>query len=322
MFSPDQPKAESVASPLDIDRICLDPIFDQVSLPAVSQQGSATCSAASDKGYKIISEQGFDSDRIVFFAIDKDSKCYVIKKEEIRSGYSEFDIHKDLEQERIPKLTDSFDLNRRRYLVIEAIGSEVVDGFIHRAPSLAEVLARLDDLEVDDPRNGAIRRALTLEFPNICRAFSYLHEKNLVHRDCKPGNIVLNRGKAYLIDFGIAVPPHNSHKDSLIAGSLCYLSPEQVAEGGYIAPASDIRSLATVLYEVITGSALYSSDQMPPLITESIKREEPSEVAVFSDALPKQLADVCLKGLKLRAGDRYRTMIEFADAINQCFEAD
>src|SRR5262249_21731120 len=103
-------------------------------------------------------------------------------------------------------------------------------------------------------------------FLKVCSALEYAHEHMIVHRDIKPGNILVNRsGAPKLLDFGIAkiLDPdmiHDSvHPTASVARMMTpdYASPEQV-RGLEITPASDVYSLGILLYELITGHRPYS----------------------------------------------------------------
>jgi eukaryotic-like serine/threonine-protein kinase len=79
-----------------------------------------------------------------------------------------------------------------------------------------------------------------------------VHDRGLVHCDVKAANVMLGSGPAKLIDFGIAEPPHDGLDSATSLGTLQAMSPEQL-HGETLTPASDLFSLATVLYEALTG---------------------------------------------------------------------
>ncbi|HEX9609659.1 MAG TPA: protein kinase, partial [Candidatus Limnocylindria bacterium] len=86
-----------------------------------------------------------------------------------------------------------------------------------------------------------------------------VHERGLVHCDVKPANIMLGPGPAKLIDFGIARSPHAPLEGDTSIGSLHFMSPEQL-HGEMLTPASDMFSLAVVLYEALTGRVPFPGD--------------------------------------------------------------
>ncbi|HEY1011485.1 MAG TPA: serine/threonine-protein kinase, partial [Herpetosiphonaceae bacterium] len=88
----------------------------------------------------------------------------------------------------------------------------------------------------------------------IGRALDYMHEVGVVHRDVKPGNIIIGPGDhAVLIDFGLAYADEAATAESAMIGTPTYLSPEQAA-GAPSGPASDQYALAVVAYELLAGS--------------------------------------------------------------------
>ncbi len=155
--------------------------------------------------------------------------------------------------------------------------------FIRRFESEAQLVARLEHPHITplydywrDPegaylvmrwlRGGSLGDALqnghfdlrvaALLLDQIASALSLAHRNGIIHRDIKPGNILLDEdGNAYLTDFGIAkdlnLKSHNTQQESIV-GSLDYISPEQ-ARSEPVTPRADIYSLGITLYEVITG---------------------------------------------------------------------
>ncbi len=155
--------------------------------------------------------------------------------------------------------------------------------FIRRFEGEAQIVARLEHPHIvplhdywRDPdgaylvmrwlRGGSLRdvlqqgafdlRSTALLLDQVANALSLAHRNNVIHRDIKPGNILLDEdGNAYLTDFGIAKDlnlPGNHTQPDAIVGSLDYISPEQ-ARSEPITPRTDIYSLGVMLYEVIAG---------------------------------------------------------------------
>ena len=135
------------------------------------------------------------------------------------------------------------------------------------------------------------------------------HQKGLVHRDIKPGNIMITPdGKVKVTDFGI-VSLQNEESDitktGSILGTASYISPEQ-AQGKPVSIESDLYSLGTVLYELITGRAPFSGDSPISTATKHLT-EKPEKPSVFRRDLPKGVETAILKLLEKATYDRFKS---------------
>jgi serine/threonine-protein kinase len=145
----------------------------------------------------------------------------------------------------------------------------------------------------------------------VARALSSAHEAGLVHRDIKPGNIMLTReGEVKVMDFGIA---RTSTGDTLtqtaaVLGTASYLSPEQ-AQGLPVDTRSDIYSLGCVLYEMLTGRAPFIGDS-PVAIAYMHVKEDPVPPSRLNPDVPPTLDAVVLKAMAKNPANRYETAEE------------
>ena len=135
------------------------------------------------------------------------------------------------------------------------------------------------------------------------------HQKGLVHRDIKPGNIMITPdGKVKVTDFGI-VSLQNEESDitktGSILGTASYISPEQ-AQGKSVSIESDLYSLGTVLYELITGKAPFSGDSPISTATKHLT-EKPERPSLFRRDLPKGVETAILKLLEKATYDRFKS---------------
>jgi serine/threonine protein kinase len=125
----------------------------------------------------------------------------------------------------------------------------------------------------------------------VADALHHAHRKGLVHRDVKPGNILLDAGgKAYVADFGLALREQDVGKGPRYVGTPAYMSPEQVrGEGHRVDGRSDIFSLGVVLYELLTGRRPFQADSRDGLMGQITSREvrPPRQ---WEDTIPKELA--------------------------------
>lgn len=132
----------------------------------------------------------------------------------------------------------------------------------------------------------------------VAAALQVAHVAGIVHRDVKPGNIMLTRsGDVKVMDFGIAAATWATPLTSTgtAMGTATYISPEQ-ASGGRAGPASDVYSLGVVLYEMLTGGPPFTGDT-PVAVTMAHIRDTPPPVEQRSPAVPKHVATVCEQAL-------------------------
>ena len=135
------------------------------------------------------------------------------------------------------------------------------------------------------------------------------HMKGLVHRDIKPGNIMITPdGKVKVTDFGI-VSLQNEESDitktGSILGTASYISPEQ-AQGKPVSIESDLYSLGTVLYELIAGRPPFSGDSPIATATKHLT-DKPEKLSTFRRDLPKGVENAVMKLLEKATYDRYRS---------------
>jgi serine/threonine-protein kinase len=179
----------------------------------------------------------------------------------------------------------------------------------------------LQDLIQDKGKLDA-QEALKL-FAPIADALDYAHKKGVIHRDIKPGNImVLPDGRPKLMDFGVAhMESSNMTKAGEVLGSPSYMAPEQIA-GEEITTRADLFSLATVAYQTLTGQKPFQGATVTTVIYRVV-HEDPPPPRQWNGALPAHYDDVFRKALSKDPAGRYATALDFTSALDlRAFDLD
>jgi serine/threonine protein kinase len=264
-------------------------------------------SALADR-YRIIRELGRGGTATVYLADDmKHRRKVAIKVFDPQLAavvgsdrfLREIELTAGLTHPHILPLYDSGAANGVLYYVMPYIQGE----------SLSDCLARQRRLPVED----AMRIAR-----GVADALAFAHRKGIVHRDIKPGNILLQNGHALLADFGIARTVSLANDSALtqtgmIVGTPAYMSPEQLAGDVTVDARSDIYSLACVLFETLTGSPPFAGSK-----TDAVARrltEVAPRARTIAPEIPSAIDDALAKALDRDPKQRFATADEFAAAL-------
>jgi len=155
----------------------------------------------------------------------------------------------------------------------------------------------------------------------VADALAFAHERGVIHRDIKPGNImVLPDGRVKLMDFGIArlAQPTVKTQTGQMLGSPQYMSPEQIA-GDEVDGRADVFSLGVVLYEMVTGVKPFDAPDLSQVLfwVVNMPPKPPSE---RRPGLPVVLDYIVARALKKKPGERYATAAELAADLRRAAE--
>ena len=167
----------------------------------------------------------------------------------------------------------------------------------------------------NDPRRSAALMA------KVARAVYYAHGHGILHRDLKPGNILLDdRGEPMVSDFGLAklIEPDSNLTQSVVTmGSPNYMAPEQAAGHSREATtAVDVYSLGAILYELLTGRPPFQAESTGKTI-RLVLEIDPISPVVHNPSLPPDLATICLKCLEKEPARRYASAELLAEELDR-----
>lgn len=250
----------------------------------------------------------------------------------------EANILRELQNPHIVNTYEYFKLNRSSYLVEELIEGCSLDSLIEKYKEY-----RANDIKDDASSTwkgtGPLGTELALlVFLDACYGLNFAHRKNIVHRDIKPGNLLISRdAEVKLTDFGIAsddkADPSEGDDDDddddpvdseglTVVGSMLgtpsYMSPEQVRDSSSVDRRADIYSMGVMLYEMLTGEKpfgcpvkfdarkkKYVEDEE---VSRAIMKGRYSSPRKFNPSVPRKICSMIRKMLRYDAGKRYDSM--------------
>src|SRR5215831_2096379 len=164
------------------------------------------------------------------------------------------------------------------------------------------------------------RRAVAV-MAKVARAVQYAHDQGILHRDLKPGNILLDgNGEPLVSDFGLAKwlePTGHLTRTPTVFGTPGYIAPEQVkGSAGNLTPAADVYSLGAVLFDLFTGQPPFTGEHALKTIQQATQKPAP-KLRSMASALDRDLEIICAKCLERDPQARYRSAGELADDLER-----
>lgn len=198
-----------------------------------------------------------------------------------------------------PNIITIFDVGREKDLTY--IVMQFIEG-----PSLQRLIAQGEKFSIPE---------VTKIMEQVCSALDYAHQHGIVHRDIKPGNILLDKNhRPYICDFGVArVDTSTLTQSGTAVGTPSYMSPEQVM-GKKVDKRSDIFSIGCILYEFLTGRRPFEAESITTVIYKIIN-EEPPSLNEVKKGLPAGFGKIIGRALAKDPNDRYQNCNQLAEDL-------
>ena len=215
-------------------------------------------------------------------------------------------------------------LNHPNIVAVYDTGEEIVSDATNRSLAIPYIVMEYVEGHtvkelISDGTAVPINEAIEI-VSGVLSALQYSHANHLVHRDIKPGNIMLTpEGKVKVMDFGIARALTDSQatmtQTNAVVGTAQYLSPEQ-ARGETVDERSDLYSTGVVLFELLTGRPPFKGDSAVAVAYQHVEQIPPTPSSILSD-IPDSLDRVVRKALAKNRDDRYRSAAEMLSDLQR-----
>ncbi|MFL5665939.1 MAG: protein kinase domain-containing protein [Ktedonobacteraceae bacterium] len=263
--------------------------------------------------YKLIDERGRGSFATVYVARDTENNhIYAVKVMHIELSNDgdllarfqrEAHIHMNLSDPHVVRIVDYGNDNSMHFIVMEYIDGQ--------------------NLKYHMITHGPMEPLRALNYTRqIVEGLETAYKQGVVHRDIKPQNILINgKDVVKIVDFGLARSRETVTltQSNVFMGTAYYISPEQAESGRSADTRSDLYSVATVLFEMLTGSPPFEGDTAVDIVIKHMNEKVPSICRIRPD-LPMDMDIFMQKAMAKSPADRYQTPQEFIAALEQLQE--
>ncbi len=211
----------------------------------------------------------------------------------------------ELQHANIVRMFDYFTEGSFHYIVLELVDGMSLDKLIRKAGKLSWPTALL-----------IVRDA--------CKALKFAHSKGVIHRDIKPGNILISsKGEIKLADFGIAsAEKENAVEEDITQagitlGTPAYMPPEQFEDSKSVDARADIYAMGVMLYEMVTGKKPYGANMVPETLIQIKKGQYVAPSKLVEHQIPGSLSRIIKKMMNPQPKKRYKDVNALLNAINR-----
>jgi TolB-like protein/Tfp pilus assembly protein PilF/predicted Ser/Thr protein kinase len=307
------PLAEPVAGGVDPGRDDAAPTLDRKKAAHSARHGESVPPQITKLGdfgdYELLEEIGQGGQGVVYRARQKSLNRIVALKV---IGLGQWATKAHLKRFRL-EAEAAARLDHPCIVPIHEVGER--DGYCYFSMNFIEG-GQLDDVVEHDQL--PIRRAVEL-IAKLARAIHYAHEHGILHRDIKPGNILLDeKGEPHLTDFGLAMlveRESNLTRTKEVFGTPSYMAPEQAAgETKKLTSAIDVYGLGAVLYQLLTGHPPFAGGTAYDTI-QLLLETEPRPPRLLNPKIDRDLSTICLKCLEKDPRRRYSSALALAEDL-------
>ncbi|MCA9125177.1 MAG: PD40 domain-containing protein [Planctomycetaceae bacterium] len=315
--------------------------LETLTVGAVTSVGPITSTTSTDSRYSILRPHATGGLGAVFVARDEELSRDVALKE-IQSRYAD-----DVDCRARFKLEAEVTAVLEHPGIIPVYGmGQYADGrpyyvmrFIH-GDSLRDAIKRFYNVESTVKKRTVAFRNMLSRLIDVCNAIEFAHTRGVLHRDLKPGNIMLGKyGETLVVDWGLVrvstdsdsgtEQPNDSHppitssdssartRTGSAIGTPAFMSPEQASgDMDRMGPLSDVYSLGATLYCILTGRPPFDGRDVDTVL-QAVKQGDFPRPRKLRPEIAKTLEAICLKAMALQPGKRYQSAAALAEDIEQ-----